>query len=467
MNLRSHSPRVSVIMPTYNRSEIIPRSIKSVLRQTNPDFELFIIDDASTDGTEEVVHSFEDPRIRYIRRSVNHLQLYHSSGELDNPRNDGLKQARGKYISYLDSDDMYRQDFLADMSDYLDRHPDVGLAYCDAYWHRHLPGETEMSTCNLSLDFGPKVMMHRNIIRTPTVMHRREVIAKVGFFNPIWVKCPHPGVPYVGIEDWDYWFRVSKHYKVKHYSALLAHKINNTSDHYNNVDFDPEFQVPSAESVLTEKPFGLWSHARVAEEFQELSQKFDNISGYLDPAEGYTLMLLAQSGTGKGEIVEIGSFLGLSTCWMAFGAKRGMREKVTAVDHFQGSPEHQKGREFESKHLLRDGSTYKKFEKNLKLMRLKSWVRPLVADSHEAARDWGRPIRLLFIDGDHSYESSKRDFQDWSGFIVPTGYLALHDVGVWEGVTKLYREILERHKDRYRLEHKVKTLRVLKKIEND
>ena len=79
-----------------------------------------------------------------------------------------------------------------------------------------------MSSCNLSLDFGPKVMSHRNIIRTPTVMHRKKVSERVGFFKPIWVRCPHPGVPYVGIEDWDYWFRASEHFTIKHFAVLLG-----------------------------------------------------------------------------------------------------------------------------------------------------------------------------------------------------------------------------------------------------
>ena len=128
--------RVSVIMPTYNRARIIPRAIRSVLRQTMPDFELIVIDDASTDETPEVVRGFEDPRIVYIRRRTNHLEDYHATGRLDNPRNDGLRRARGEFIAYLDSDDLYRSDFMEVMTAYLDRRTDVDFVYCDAYWHR-------------------------------------------------------------------------------------------------------------------------------------------------------------------------------------------------------------------------------------------------------------------------------------------------------------------------------------------
>lgn len=222
---------VSVIMPTYNRARIIERSINSVLRQTLTNFELIIIDDASTDNTEEVVRRYGDARIRLIKRAVNHLELYHTEGVIDNPRNDGLKVARGKYICYLDSDDIYRPSFLSTMSAYLDQNPHAGLAYCDSVWHRKLGGKEDAS-CNMSFDFDMELMKRRNIIGTLTVMHRREVVNEVGFFQPIKVRCPHPGIRYVGIEDWDYWFRIAQHFKIAHLPVVLADKMEQTSDFY-------------------------------------------------------------------------------------------------------------------------------------------------------------------------------------------------------------------------------------------
>jgi len=435
-------PVVSVIMPTYNRADLISRSIKSVLRQSRPDFELIVIDDASMDDTEAKVRAFQDPRIRYLRRKVNHLELYRETGIEDNPRNDGLKIARGRYISYLDSDDLYRVDFLSEMAAFLDAHPEVGLAYANAIWHRNLTGKKEEANCNLAVDFGPQLMRIRNPIRTPTVMHRREVVAEVGYFKPIKVRVPHADASYVGIEDWDYWLRVSERFEVRQHPVILAHKINETSDHYLDPDFDPEFEA-APEAVPETEGRDLFYRMGIAADFKALESALAGVEGHLNPAEGYALMQLAAHGAGTGEIVEIGSFMGLSTCWLALGAKSGGREPVTAVDHFKGSKEHQAGRRHECAVLVEQGSTYPRFLENIERAGVKDQVRPVVATSEEAAKTWGRPIRLLFIDGDHRYESTRRDFELWSRFVVEGGYIAFHDVDTWPGVTRYYHELVE------------------------
>lgn len=90
-------PSVSVIIPTYNRAHLVSRAIRSVLGQTYQDFEIIVVDDASVDGTEEVVKSFDDPRISYIRHEQN------QGGSA--ARNTGIRAARGEYIAFLDSDD--------------------------------------------------------------------------------------------------------------------------------------------------------------------------------------------------------------------------------------------------------------------------------------------------------------------------------------------------------------------------
>lgn len=168
-----------------------------------------------------------------------------------------------------------------------------------------------------------------------------------------------------------------------------------------------------------------------------------DVEGFLMDPEGYALMLLAAEGYGVGEILEVGSYMGRSTCWLALGAKHAHREKVTAVDHFKGSPEHQSGRECESLALVEEGTTFNRFMENLRTAGVQDYVEPIIASSEEAVRNWNKPIRLLFIDGDHSYEASRRDYELWSPFVVPGGYICFHDIGNAPGVTLFHQELLK------------------------
>lgn len=98
-------PTFSIIVPAYNRAKLLPRALKSTLAQTDPDFEVIVVDDASTDNIAEVMAGFTDSRIRYVRLDKN--------GGASRARNDGFKVAQGELISLLDSDDEMHPDFLA------------------------------------------------------------------------------------------------------------------------------------------------------------------------------------------------------------------------------------------------------------------------------------------------------------------------------------------------------------------
>ena len=113
-----------------------------------------------------------------------------------------------------------------------------------------------------------------------------------------------------------------------------------------------------------------------------------------------------------------------------------------AVDHFRGSPEHQAGQKFASATLAREGTTLRRFQENLTRLGLFDHVTPVVASSADAAARWEGPIRLLFVDGDHAYESARQDFVLWSPFVVPHGVICFHDIGNCPGVTQFYRELM-------------------------
>ena len=101
----AHRPGVSVVIATYNRSKVLKMAIQSVLQGTYQDFEILVIGDACTDNTEEVVRSFEDPRIRFRNLEIN-------VGEQSGPNNVGIEEARGRYVAFLNHDDVWSRDHL-------------------------------------------------------------------------------------------------------------------------------------------------------------------------------------------------------------------------------------------------------------------------------------------------------------------------------------------------------------------
>jgi len=200
----------------------------------------------------------------------------------------------------------------------------------------------------------------------------------------------------------------------------------------------------------------------VAEEFAQLTSEFSTIEGFLDPLEGFLLYRLAASGPGLGAIVEIGSFCGRSTAYLAAGSLASARARVVAVDHFRGSPEHQPGKRFASPFLARDGSTFPRFRDNLHRVGLLDHVQPVQKASVDAAASWSGPIRLLFIDGSHDYPIVCGDFNRWVPFVVQGGLIGLHDVGNSPDVTRLFEEASVNSRE-YRLVCGTRSLRVLQK----
>ncbi len=116
--MSDNAPRVSVVIPTYNRPVFLQQAIESVLGQTFGDFEILVIDDGSTSETRSVVEILNDPRIRYVRQE--------NAGR-SAARNRGLALARGEYVAFLDDDDLYLSEKLTVEVAFLDAHPEIGL----------------------------------------------------------------------------------------------------------------------------------------------------------------------------------------------------------------------------------------------------------------------------------------------------------------------------------------------------
>jgi len=103
-------PLFSIIIPTYNRSDLLRQCINSVIAQRHTDYELIIVDDGSTDNTEHLILGIKDSRIKYLKQ--NHQ-------ERSNARNHGIQHAKGKYVCFVDDDDLLEENYLLDFYNYM------------------------------------------------------------------------------------------------------------------------------------------------------------------------------------------------------------------------------------------------------------------------------------------------------------------------------------------------------------
>ncbi|HKO55664.1 MAG TPA: glycosyltransferase family 2 protein [Thermoanaerobaculia bacterium] len=157
------SPRVTVIMATYNWSSVLPYSIGSALRQTFADFELLVVGDGCTDDSDAVVNAMGDPRVRWINLPVN-------SGHQSTPNNEGLRQARGELIAYLGHDDLWLPHHLGSLLAAIDQGADLAYGLLAS-----IPPD---GSAAIPVLFGPE---HYGDWLPPTsLMHRRAVTEALG-----------------------------------------------------------------------------------------------------------------------------------------------------------------------------------------------------------------------------------------------------------------------------------------------
>lgn len=156
----------------------------------------------------------------------------------------------------------------------------------------------------------------------------------------------------------------------------------------------------------------------------------DDVRGFLPDGEGLRLYEWALETAIMGPILEIGSYCGRSTIWLAQAAKE-KQSLVFAVDHHRGSEEHQPGESHHDTELVDakgDVDTLTIFRRNIRLAGLENEVIPVVTDSTRFARSWSGQLGMVFIDGGHSLSAALADFRAWAPRVLPGGILAIHDV---------------------------------------
>lgn len=199
-------PKVSVIIPAYNRADLLRRSIDSVLAQTYRNFEVIIVDDASSDNTAEVVEGFQDSRVRYL--------CHESNKGAPTARNTGINAARAEFIAFQDSDDVWKPDKLTKQMARFDANPSLAVVYCGLL--RHDNGRTTyIPDRRIKTRKGDifRALLHGNFVSTQTLVVRRSALAQIGGF----VK----DLP--RYQDWELAIRLSRVYPFDLVDEALVH----------------------------------------------------------------------------------------------------------------------------------------------------------------------------------------------------------------------------------------------------
>ncbi len=168
-------PKVSVVMSVYNDEKFVGQSIQGVLNSTFKDFEFIICNDCSTDNTEEVIKSFKDERIVYVKNEIN---LKAAGGA-----NRGLSLAKGEYVMRIDSDDITMPDRMQKQVDFLDSHPDVALV---GGWAQAIDNEGNpvyQMTCPEKVEI-KNIFKNKSFIQ-PSIMVRKSVFDELNGYRAI------------------------------------------------------------------------------------------------------------------------------------------------------------------------------------------------------------------------------------------------------------------------------------------
>lgn len=190
---------VSVVIPTHNRADLLPRAIESVLKQTYANFEIIVVSDGSTDNTEDIVkkYSEKDSRVKYIG--------YSPARGGNVARNTGIEASKGEYVAFLDDDDEWLPEKIEKQAALLDKDDNVSLVYTGVHII-YVNEKVEYNSMPKDRgDLKKRILIDNCIGTTSTVILRKIVLQDSGMFD----------VKLKALQDFDLWIRIARHSKVE------------------------------------------------------------------------------------------------------------------------------------------------------------------------------------------------------------------------------------------------------------
>lgn len=182
--------KVTIVLPTYNGAKYLRQSIDSCLNQTYKNIELIIVDDGSIDETRQIIRSYEDDRIKYIKHDKNE--------HLPQALNTGFKMATGEYLTWTSDDNYYAEDAIESMVVVLQTNRMIDFAYANYYIIN------DVSKVVQSITVGPNDNLREYNCIGPCFLYRRKVYEAIGGYNPDALLA----------EDYEYWIRIFKRFRM-------------------------------------------------------------------------------------------------------------------------------------------------------------------------------------------------------------------------------------------------------------
>lgn len=203
---------ISVVIPTYNRAHLIIESLQSVLDQTLQPYEIIVVDDFSTDNTEEIVKSLNSPLIKFVKNS--------RKKGANGARNTGILMAQGEYIAFHDSDDIWFPKKLEEQYLILKKYTENYICFCSMVSVNAQKQENIIPKRHVSTSMVPKILENRNVISTQTIFMHSKLAKDVLFDEDL-----------KRYQDWDFVLRlIDRNVLVFHLNKILVKQnINETS----------------------------------------------------------------------------------------------------------------------------------------------------------------------------------------------------------------------------------------------
>lgn len=267
-----NKPFFSIVIPTYNRSGFIRKTIESILKQDFSDYEVLVVDDGSTDNTKDVVATFTDKRVQYIHKT---------NGERGAARNTGAQNARGLYINFIDSDDIVYTHHLSTAHNLIKSSENL-MVFHLGYDVRTISGRLIRDSRNIRTINNE--IISGNILSCNGVFIRTDIIND----NPF-----NEDRDLASLEDWELWIRLASRFPIIHHNIITSTVVNHD-----------DRSVMTLDSVKIKKKAEKLIHY-VLNDKNNQAVYGKKMNRFLASVSTYAALHLALAGVDKKEVLKI------------------------------------------------------------------------------------------------------------------------------------------------------------------